>query len=197
MKNEKDLRQLFEQIAPILQDGGVGVIPTDTLYGLVGRSLEKETVERIYHLRKRDLKKPMIILISKLSDLKLFDISIGDKQKEFLKKYWPGKISIVIDCKSKKINHLTRGGKTLAFRMPDDEDLLWLLEKTGPLIAPSANLAGEKPSETYVEAKKYFEEKIDFYVDAGKLSGEPSTLIKLSEEGAFEILRQGAVSMKK
>ena len=50
-------------IADVLARGGVGVIPTDTIYGIVGSALDKKTVERIYKLRKRNIKKPLIILI--------------------------------------------------------------------------------------------------------------------------------------
>lgn len=193
--NKKKISEVQKQIAPILLKGGVGVIPTDTLYGLVGSALNARAVERIYKLRKRDLKKPMIILISSLKDLKYFGITLGENQKKVLKKVWPGKVSVVLESKSRKIDYLLRGGKTLAFRMPNDEDLLALLEKTGPLVAPSANLAGEKPAETYSEARKYFDEKIDFYVDGGKLSGEPSTLIELIESGKIKVLRQGAADI--
>ncbi|EKE25060.1 MAG: hypothetical protein ACD_5C00309G0002 [uncultured bacterium] len=190
---EKTWKEVEKEIAPVLLDGGVGVLPTDTLYGLVGVALDENSVERIYKIRKRDLKKPMIILISSIDELKQFGILLNFEQKKVLKKIWPAKVSIVIECLDKKMNHLLRGGKSLAFRMPNDKDLLSLIKKTGPLVAPSANLAGQNPAESFGEAYKYFKDEVDFYVDNGKIKGEPSTLIQLGNDGKFKLLRQGAV----
>jgi len=190
-------------IVPILLSGGIGVFPTDTIYGVVGSALKKETVERIYKLRKRELKKPMIILISSAKDLRLLGIELNAKQKSVITKLWPGKISIAFDCKSKKMSYLHRETLSLALRLPageagfpKDKNLVKILKKTGPLVATSANIAGEKPSETINEAKKYFGEKVDFYVDYGKLKSIHSTLIKLDKNGEVQILRQGAVKIK-
>ncbi|HAR99898.1 MAG: Sua5/YciO/YrdC/YwlC family protein [Candidatus Moranbacteria bacterium GW2011_GWC2_37_73] len=189
--------QIQKSVIPILKLGGVGIIPTDTLYGLVGSALNKKTVERVYQLRKRDLKKPMIILISSLNDLKKFGIILSASQKKILGEIWPAKVSVVFECKLKKWEYLHRGQKTLAFRFPSDEELVSLLKKVGPLVAPSANLAGKKPAETYVEAKKYFGEDVDFYVDFGKLKSKPSTLVEFGKDGKLKILREGAVKIAK
>ena len=61
MESEDDLIKI---IAPMLSIGQIGILPTDTLYGLVGSALRKETVERVFAVRQRDLKKPLIILIT-------------------------------------------------------------------------------------------------------------------------------------
>jgi L-threonylcarbamoyladenylate synthase len=195
-------KNIEKNIVPILLSGGIGVFPTDTIYGVIGSALKKETVERIYKLRKRELKKPMIILISSTNDLHMFGIDLNAKQKSVIAKLWPGKISIIFDCKSKKMSYLHRGTKTLALRLPacrrgrsKDENLVKILKKTGPLVAPSANLAGKKSAQTVGEAKKYFGEKVDFYVDCGKLKSMYSTLVKLDKNGEVKILRQGAVKI--
>lgn len=192
-----DWNQIQKAIVPILKLGGIGVLPTDTLYGVVGSAFDKKTVERIYELRQRELDKPMIILISAVSELKKFGIVLSTVQKKALSNVWPGKVSVVLDCKNKKFKHLHRGKNTLAFRLPDDLELLRLLKKVGPLVAPSANLAGKKPATTYKEAKKYFDEEVDFYVDFGKLKSKPSTLIFMDKKGDLKVLRQGAVKLPK
>jgi len=195
MNSKKDIN-IEKVIVPILLESGIGVLPTDTLYGMVGRALDKKTVERIYKLRKRDLKKPMIVLISSLNDLKIFGIKLNSKQKKILAKFWPGKVSVVLDCSSKKFEHLHRGGKTLALRFPKDKNLISLLKKTGPLVVPSVNVVGEKPAEIFSEAKKYFGDKVDFYIDAGKMKSKPSTLVSLDRNGNITVLRPGAVKIK-
>lgn len=196
LEKGKKWSEVEKEVAFALRGGQVGVLPTDTLYGLVGSAFNIDTVERIYHLRKRDLKKPMIILISSLKDLERFGIFLDKESKEALKKLWPAKLSVVLGCGANGMDYLTRGGKTLAFRMPEDKQLLGLIKKTGPLVAPSANLAGEKPAENYKEAREYFADNVDFYVDAGRIKSKPSTLIELGKGGKIKVLRPGAVKIK-
>ncbi len=183
-----------EKLVEVIKKGGVGVIPTDTIYGLVGKALSRKTVKRVYKLKQRNPKKPSIILISKIDDLKLFRIKLDENTKKFLQKYWPGKVSVILPCPYKKFSYLHRGTKTLAFRLPDYLELVDLLKKTGPLIAPSANPESEEPAKTIKEAKKYFGEKVDFYTDVGQLESLPSTLISI-KDGKVEVLRQGEIKI--
>jgi L-threonylcarbamoyladenylate synthase len=178
-----------KKIIKILKEGGIGVLPTDTIYGLVGSALKKETVERIYKIRKRERKKPFIILISGPQDLKIFGIKIKPFQKELIKKFWPGPYSLIFDCKSEKFEYLHRGKKSLAFRVPKPKWLRKILKEAGPLVAPSANLAGMPHSKTIREAKKYFGESVDFYFDARKIDKKPSTLIDIRKK-EIKILRK-------
>ena len=84
------------KITSILHCGGVGVLPTDTLYGLVGSAFSKRTVQRIYKLRRRNPAKPMIILIGDISDLASFGIRLSPQIKKILHRVWPGKVSVII-----------------------------------------------------------------------------------------------------
>jgi len=180
-----------EKIANILIKGGVGVLPTDTIYGLVASALNKQAVEKVYLLKKRTPNKPFIILISNLDDLKHFKIHLDEKVQQFLQKIWPNPVSVILSCPQPQLKYLHRNINTLAFRTPNKPTLLKLLKKTGPLIAPSANEEGKPPSETIEEAKKYFGKRVDFYVNEGKLTSEPSTLISIDRD-KIKILREGA-----
>lgn len=171
---------------------GVGIIPTDTLYGLVGRAFSSEAVERIYKLRKRNAKKPFIILISSPEDLALFGIKINKKIQKILLKVWPGPVSVILPCPDEKFSYLHRGGKTLAFRLPQKAELIGLIKETGPLIAPSANPEDFPPAKTIEDARKYFGGKVDFYLDGGLLDSPPSTLIS-AESGEISVKRKGLV----
>ena len=165
----------------ILKRGGIGVLPTDTLYGVVGSALSKKAVARIYTVRNRNQKKPCIILIHSIRDLALFGIS--------------GRVSVIMPCPYKKFAYLHRGIKTLAFRMPADIRTRRLLQKTGPLVAPSANTEGMPPATTIAAAKRYFSESVDFYISAGKRVSAPSTLVVI-EDGRIVIKRQGSTKVK-
>lgn len=180
----------MKTVSEILKNNGVGILPTDTIYGLVGSALSKKAVKKIYEIRRRNLKKPMIILIGSIKDLRIFKIKLKRPTQKILQKIWPGKISVILPCLSKKFAYLHRGKKSLAFRLPKKSSLISLLKKTGPLVAPSANPEGEKPVQTISQAQKYFGDKIDFYVNSGPLKSKPSTLIAVKNNRVF-IKRKG------
>jgi L-threonylcarbamoyladenylate synthase len=186
-------------IADLLRDGGMGIIPTDTIYAIAGSALKQKTVERIYSLRKRNLKKPMIVLINSLEDIKLFGIKIAPADKKVLEKVWPGKVSVILpfvpsSTAVKKFKYLHRGTNSIAFRLPRHPWLRALLKQTGPLVAPSANFEGEPPAKTIRAAQTYFGADADFYADAGRLSSKPSTVIAL-RDGNVAVIRRGAVAL--
>lgn len=164
----------------ILKKGGVGVLATDTLYGIVASAFSKSAVERIYRLKGRDENKPFIILISSSLDLKKFGVSLSREQKTFLESVWPGPVSVILSVPEKKFEYLHRGTKSLAFRLPKNKKLQELLKKTGPLVAPSANPQGQTPAKNIFIAKKYFGDSIDFYVAGGSREGKPSAVVSLT-----------------
>lgn len=186
---------MMEDTIYLLKNDGVGVILTDTIYGLVGSAMSKKVIEKIFRLKQRDEKKSLIILISSIDDLKKFGAKITDKAKKFMQEYWPGKVSIILPFLDKKFKYLDRvGDNTLAFRMPNKDDLLAILKEVGPLVAPSANPEGLQPAKNISEAKKYFGEEADFYYDEGESISEPSTLVKI-DGNKIDVLREGAVKI--
>ncbi len=178
------------EVRSILKRGGIGVTPTDTIYGVVGSAFSRETVLRIYRLRERSRKKPMIVLIGKMSDLALFGVRLTKEIRRRVNQFWPGKVSIILPCPHGEFAYLHRGGGTLAFRLPARRELLVLLRATGPLVAPSANPEGKRPASTLEEAKHYFGRRVDFYVDGGCVASAPSTLIEFKGERVV-VLRRG------
>jgi L-threonylcarbamoyladenylate synthase len=180
----------------ILIHDGVVVLPTDTLYGVCASALSKKAVERIYAIKGRDENKPFIILIDTIDQLKRFGIKLTKEQKTFLEHLWPNPVTVILPIASKKFAYLHRKTEALAFRIPKSPKLREFLKKTGPLVAPSANPQGEKPAETIREAKAYFGNTVNFYIAGGRKVGTPSTIIKLSHTGSYEIVRQGRFKLK-
>lgn len=168
-----------QNITAYIKKDGIGVIPTDTLYGIVGSAFSKKAVKRIYEVRKREKSKPFIVLISSINDLEKFGIK--NFQSLVLNKIWvkrSGSISVILSCPSKKFEYLHRGTKSIAFRLPQNKELQNLLKKTGPLVAPSANISGQPPAMTILQAKKYFGNQVDFYI-TGKTKKKASRIISL------------------
>ena len=176
-------------IVNLIKSGGIGVIPTDTIYGIVGSALLENTVQKIYKLRKRNPRKPMIVLIGSMRDLGMCGIKPNLVTKKQIEKLWPGKVSVILPCVSKKFTYLHRGTKTVAFRFPANVRLRRLLKKTGPLVAPSANTEGDLPARTITEAFAYFGNSVDFYLDGGRISSRPSMLVKIKRDGRVEAVR--------
>ncbi len=180
------------RVTESLKNGAVGFMPSDTIYGLSCRALNKNAVERLYKIKKRGKNKPFIVLISGTSQLPDLGVITTDVAPAL--RYWPGRLTIICDANNAPV-WLHRGTKTLAVRQPDDEALRNLIDKTGPLISTSANLASNKSALTVNKAQKYFGEKLDFYVDKGAINRKPSTIIRATFS-KVEVVRQGAVKIK-
>ena len=163
----------------VITHDGIGVMPTDTLYGLVGSAFSPVAVERIYDVRKRDKTKPLIVLLSSIEDLSQFNIVLDSKKIELLERVWPGPITVILPCAGTKFSYLHRGTNTIAFRVPSPLWLRRFLKKVGPIVAPSANPEGKPPAMTAREAKEYFKQEIDFYVEQDTPSAEASTIIEI------------------
>ncbi|HET7673653.1 MAG TPA: L-threonylcarbamoyladenylate synthase [Candidatus Saccharimonadales bacterium] len=171
-----------------LKEGGVAIIPTDTVYGMVCRAGDKEAVERLYGLKSRQ-SKPGTVIASSIEQL--VELGIKRRYLSAVQQFWPGAISVEIPH---DLNYLNQGTGRQAFRIPADERLSIILDKTGPLLTSSANLPGEPTAKDIDEAKDYFGNKVDCYMDGGRREGEPSTLIRIVDD-AIEVLREGAVKI--
>ena len=186
-----------ENLIKVLKDDGVVIMPTDTIYGMVGKAQEEFVVNRIYTIRKRNPTKPCIILIGDIYELEKFSVILTEEQKSKIEEFWSFDFaqdlrptSIILDCPDPSLEYLHRGTNTLAFRLPMQASLRKLLLKTGPLVAPSANTEALPPPQNILEAKKYFGDLVDLYIDGGTIKNKASKLIKLHKNGTITILRE-------
>lgn len=181
--------QIRSDAVSLLQNGAIGVLETDTIYGLVAPAANVPAVERLYKLKERE-KKPAPIIAA--SVVQLVDLGIPRRYLTAVEQYWPNPLSVVVPA-PEKLAYLHQGTGTLAVRVPADTELRELLEKTGPLIATSANQPGEPASHSIAQAEAYFGDNVDFYVDTGTVvADQPSTVIRVVDD-AVEVLRQGVV----
>jgi L-threonylcarbamoyladenylate synthase len=169
----------WKEASNLLIHRKIGVIPTDTVYGISCLALEKDLVEQVYRIKQRDFNKPFIILISSIEDLRKFSINLTSDEKTRLTKSWPGPVSIILTVNDEKYQYLHRGTKSIAFRLPKYIDLVSLLEITGPLVSTSANISSERPARAAAEAVEMFGNTLDFYLDVGILNNPPSKIIKI------------------
>ena len=180
----------LDQAGVLLQSGAVGVLPTDTVYGLVARAHDKTAVERFYALKNRE-KKPGTLIAASTDQLLALGVPVDEIDK--VASYWPNPLSAVLTVRGHDYLHQSVG--TLAMRVVANDEIRALLEQTGPLITSSANQPSQSPATTVEEAYVYFGENVDFYVDGGLITNTlPSTIIRPADHG-IDVLRQGSITL--
>ncbi|WP_456392359.1 L-threonylcarbamoyladenylate synthase [Persephonella sp.] len=185
----------IKDTADLLKKGGVVVAPTDTLYGILADALNPGAVERVYRIKGRTPSKPVIVLIPSTDFLDKFGVKPSRKESTLLNRKG---ITVVIELPrsvSDRFRYLHRGTGSIAFRIPENTELIQLMEATDiPLVAPSANPEGMPPAVDVDSAFEYFGNAIDGYV-RGKTVVEavPSTIVKIKGDRP-EIIREGSIS---
>ncbi len=179
----ESLAQHYDEIVRTLTGGGIVVLRTDTIYGIVAQANNQVAVKKVFAAKQRPDEKTAIVLISSIDQL-------FDQPGRTCDTSWPGPYSIILPAPSAPI-WLHREDNTVAYRMPQPAELRAIIAQTGPLIAPSANINGGVPAATIAQAKAYFGDTVDLYVDGGVVprNTPPSQLLRLRDNGAVERLR--------
>lgn len=190
---EEALRQAGE----LLKNGGLVAFPTETVYGLGGDALNKDSARKIYAAKGRPSDNPLIVHICQLQDLYDIVAEVPKEAEKLAAAFWPGPLTMILP-KAEKVPYETTGGlDTVAVRIPSHPVARKLIAYGGGYVAaPSANTSG-KPSPTVA---KYVEEdmwgKIDVIVDGGEVGiGLESTIIDLTVIPP-QILRPGYITQK-
>lgn len=177
----------------LLNNGMIGIIPTDTIYGLVGASSNPDAIHRMYHIKERKRQPGTTIAANPGQLIKL---GFSEATVTEVAHYWPAALSVEMSAANIP-EYLSTGQPVMAARVPDFDDLCTLLEKTGPLMTTSANKPEARTATNIQEAIDYFGDEVDFYVDAGDLGERPtSTIIGFDTDRHLVIYRQGAVVVK-
>lgn len=168
-----DAKEL-EQAILMIREGKVGVMPTDTIYGLVASIKDQSAVERIYDVKQRDSSRPCVVLISSEDQLSDLDIDFEYEMREALDEIWPGPNSVILPTAGPQYLH--RDTWSLAVRLPAIDWLNEIIDLTGPLVATSANPSGTKAIQKIDWIMKHLP-GLDFYYE-GRVQDKPSTLYR-------------------
>lgn len=185
----------LQTAACILKNGGLVAFPTETVYGLGANALDPKAVAKVYEAKGRPSDNPMIVHISRASDIGQLTPELSQRIIKLIENFWPGPLTLVVPKKAEVPDITTGGLDTVAVRMPDDKVALKIITLAGcPIAAPSANLSG-KPSPT--KASHVIDDldgKIDAIVcGADCRVGIESTVLDVSSEVAT-ILRPGIIT---
>ncbi len=134
-----------------LVSGKVGVLPTDTVYGIACSARNPEAVQKLYTAKHRE-HKPGTLIAADVDQL----VELGLKKRYLtpVEQYWPAAVSVVIPC-GPELEYIHQGVQSLAVRIPAGKDLHELLLKTGPLLTSSANQPGHQPATVIKQAQDY------------------------------------------
>jgi L-threonylcarbamoyladenylate synthase len=175
---------ILKEITRLIKQGGIIVFPTDTVYGLLADATSEIAVKKLLKIKKRKTQKPIPIFVKNIEMAKKLAL-INKQQEKFLKKVWPGKVTIVLKRKGKLPKFLFRNKKTIGLRIPDYKiinQLLLIINR--PLTGTSANISGHPSSTKIKEIISQFKNKRfqpDLIISAGNLpKSKPSTVLDLT-----------------
>ncbi len=180
------------------EEGKVLAIKTDTVYGLICNAFDKKATNKIYEIKRRESKKALSIFVKSIDDVKKYvhPDNLTSQVKRIMQKYWPGALTLVFKKKDDMLNHITENTNSIGIRIPDDKDLLNILDNINfPLAETSCNISGEKEYNNAKEISDKMGDMIDLIVDGGEvINNTPSTVLSVECNEPI-ILRVGALKI--
>lgn len=182
-------KSIIKNAAKVLSRCGLIVYPTDTLYGIGADATRKECVDKVFKLKQRCKDVSISVLVSDFEMLGEY-ARLDERQWRLVRKLLPGKVSVVLDSTGRLAPNLSSSG-SIAFRIPFHPLCTSIVKAFGkPITTTSANISGRVVSATVGPIAKQFGDKVELYIDAGKLPLGPSTVVDLRKKP--KILREGA-----
>jgi L-threonylcarbamoyladenylate synthase len=184
----------IKKIVDCLSEGGIILIPTDTVYGLAVSPIKNESVDRLYKIKCRPRNLNLPIMVSSINDLCKIGIDINDNIKRLLlSPFIPGPLTFASGFHSVPLVSWLSGRKEVAIRIPSDVRLLSVLNMMGPLLVTSANKHGMSTCDNVKEILMQLEETPDMVIEGGIIKNIPSTLVNCRLNPAV-IERSGSVT---
>ena len=185
-----------DEIIKVLESGGVIAYVTDTVWGLGCLPNNESAVKKIYEIKKREAKKPLILMSNEIHNLLDYVKPIPKIGQKLIKKYFPGALTIVTDKSDKTPDYITSSMPTVGIRIPDNEIFKQICEIIpGHVLATtSANLSNHPSAKTYKQALENMTGLADLIIDdyGYTAKGLESTVVGVMNE-ELRIFRQGAI----
>lgn len=187
----------IKEATKVLKEGGIIIFPTDTAFGIGCRIDRKDSIKRLFKIRKRPLKQATPVLVDSLDMAqKYWHSPLPDIVRHLTAKYWPGGLTIVYKCIVDKVPYLVRGGRSsLGLRMPNHEIALQLIKDVGvPILGPSANFHTEATPYEFKDINKELIHLVDYVLEGVCKVKQASTVIDCTKK-PMKVLRQGALEV--
>lgn len=188
------MEEVLSRTAHILRQGGVVAIPTETYYGLAADPFCEEALKKIFILKQRPLKKPLLTIINDISQLQLLVAEIPLPFHNLMTSFWPGPLTLIFPARPSLSSLLTAGTATIGVRLSSHPIARELLRSFGgPLTATSANISGQTPAVSVLDLKVQFGQKLDGVIDGGTLPGACGSTIVGYDGRDITIIRAGVI----
>ncbi len=185
---------LIQRAAEVISAGGVVAFPTHGLYGLGAHALNERSIEKIFAIKHRSRRAPILVLIHRRAQLDRLVKTIPAVAVTLMARFWPGRLTLVFEAAAGIPRTLTAGSGRIGIRLaghPVARALARALD--APLTATSANLSGSPAVSDPDDLAPAVAEKLDMILDAGPLAGGPgSTVIDVTVDPP-RLIREGVV----
>ena len=186
---------LVTYVAEKIRAGEVLGMPTDTFYGLAVDPFNLHAVDRVYEIKSRSRHKPLSLLTESVDQAAEIAWPIPEIFYLLARRFWPGPLTIILKADPRLPLKVTANTGNVALRVPAAEVPLAIIRAAGlPITATSANLHGEAECTTAMQVRDQLGDCLSIIVDGGQVPGVmPSTIVDLTGDGGWRLLRQGAV----
>ena len=183
--------RLVQQVVELLENDGVIIYPTDTVYGLGCSIYSKKAMKRLHLIKKMDPKKPLTLICSNQTQIQEYTQGIETPIFKLLRKHLPGPYTFVFRASKIVPKMMLTPRSTVGFRWPDHPITLAIVEMLGhPILSSSLRISEDQLSDDPQEIHDHFKKRVDVVVDGGSIFAEHSTIIDFSQ-GDPILLRQG------
>lgn len=191
--NEEEL----EEVIHILDNDGVIIFPTDTVYGLACNCFSEKAINKLFEIKKRAKYKPINVLTDSYDKIMQVVDKINPTEERIIKKYMPGALTIILDKKETVSDLLTAGLPTIGVRIPNNKIALEILKRIDyPLATTSANMSGKEAGIKISDILNYFDGIVDVIIDGGETDIKKASTIVRVEENHIDIIREGTVKIE-
>ena len=192
--SESPDHKTIDKAAALIKKGGLVVFPTSSFYGLGADALNIKAVDKVFQTKKRDPRKPVLILIASLADLAPLVRSIPETAIRLKEAFWPGSLTMVFKAADFLPSNLTGYEGRIGIRLAGHPVASALVKAVGsPITGTSANLSGKGACTTVTEIDSCIKDQVDLVLDAGRLAGGKGSTVVDVTVAPPKILREGLI----
>ena len=193
---DENIDDLIQESLRILQNGGVIISPTDTIYGIICDANNAQAIEKIYQIKERSYDKPLTIFSNSCQNIQKIT-NLNEIEQKIIDNFMPGALSLVANGKENDFvkKDINKNDQTISVRIPNNQFLLKLMAYVPFLASTSANISGQDSLINTKEIQNQFKEQVDLVINCGTIDNKASTIVRIINNNV-KILRQGVISQQ-
>lgn len=180
--------RVIEEIARLISEGEIVILPTDTIYGLHCDARNEQAVEKIFQLKAREKGKPLIVLAANIGQLIDIGLDIDARTESVLDSIWPAPLTAILPLRAPIA--ASAGAATIAARIPAAQWLRDLVTIAGPVASTSVNVSGRPAIYNMKSVEENIKKKVAAILDIGPLDAKASTVVDFTSNEPH-VIREG------